>query len=60
MLQNEVVNLSVKDACREPNPAVRAMEKLQKEMKNESARMGFTTEVDVVRMIKELRSENNQ
>ncbi len=57
MLRDEVMDLSVKDGCKEPNPAVWAMKMLQNEMKDESARMGFTTEADVVRMIKELRSK---
>lgn len=57
MLRGEKADLSVKDACKEPNPAVWAMKMLRNEIKDESVQMGFTTEADVVRMIKELRSE---
>ncbi len=57
MLRGEKADLSVKDACKEPNPAVWAMEILQDEMMGESATAGLMTEADVVRMIKELRSK---
>jgi len=40
------------------NPAITAMEKLQKAMAGEAERLGLQSEEDVMDMIKELRREN--